>query len=220
MSRSKSAETRERILTAAIELFQTRGFAETTMREIAAAAGVALGGAYYYFASKEAMVMAFYERSAEVVHERVAGVLAGPARLEERVRAVLDARFEYFAPHRRFLGALFRHAADPRDPLSPFSEETRAIREESVAEFAVALEGTRLPRDLAPHLPWLLWLYQMGLILFWIYDRSPRQQRTRRLVDLSLPLFVQLIDLARLPLVRTLRRKLVALLEESWSETA
>lgn len=214
MSRKKSEETRERILTSAIELFQTRGFAETTMREIAASAGVALGGTYYYFASKEAIVMAFYERSAEVVHEEVAAILSQPGKLETRVRAVLDARFAFFAPYRLFLGALFRHAADPLDPLSPFSQQTREIREKSIAEFAAALEGTKLPRDLAPHVAWLFWLYQMGLILFWIYDRSEEQRRTRRLLDLSLPLLVQLVDLARLPLVRPLRTRLVALLEE------
>ena len=62
---SKAEQTRSRILTAALELFRRRGFDPTTMREIAAEAGVALGSAYYYFASKETLVMAFYERASE-----------------------------------------------------------------------------------------------------------------------------------------------------------
>ena len=41
---TKSEETRARILEAAIALFRGKGFAETTMREIAGAAGVATGG--------------------------------------------------------------------------------------------------------------------------------------------------------------------------------
>jgi AcrR family transcriptional regulator len=61
MSTAKAEDTRRRILQAALGLFQTRGFDDTTMREIAQEAGVATGAAYYYFASKEAMVMAFYE---------------------------------------------------------------------------------------------------------------------------------------------------------------
>ena len=58
---AKAEETRLRILRAAIELFRNQGFDQTTMREIAGEAGVAIGAAYYYFASKEAMVMGFYE---------------------------------------------------------------------------------------------------------------------------------------------------------------
>src|SRR5438309_10784625 len=171
---SKAEETRTRILTAALDLFRRQGFAETTMREIAAEAGVALGSAYYYFDSKEALVLAFYERASNEMNTRIEAALAGPApkNLEKRLSVILDAKFEYFAPNRLFLGALSGHAADPSNPLSPFSKETRHIRERDLKHFASALRGARLamPKDLAAHLPKLLWLYQMALILFWIYD--------------------------------------------------
>ena len=57
---AKAEDTRRRILATALDLFQERGFAETTMREIARKAEVATGAAYYYFPSKEAIIMAFY----------------------------------------------------------------------------------------------------------------------------------------------------------------
>ena len=47
MKTTKAEETRDRILDAALRLFRERGFAETTMRDVAAAAGVATGAAYY-----------------------------------------------------------------------------------------------------------------------------------------------------------------------------
>src|SRR6266566_29172 len=53
----------------------------------------------------------------------------------------LGSAYDYFAPIRAFLGALFRHAAGPQDPLSPFSRETRHIRERDRQYFAQALEG-------------------------------------------------------------------------------
>ena len=59
----KSEETRSRILEAALALFRKRGFEKATMREIAQESGVALGAAYYYFDSKDALVMGFYERA-------------------------------------------------------------------------------------------------------------------------------------------------------------
>src|ERR1700746_3485630 len=59
---SRGEVAREQILDTAIRLFRENGFDETTMRGVAAEAGVALGLTYHYFPSKEAMVMAYYER--------------------------------------------------------------------------------------------------------------------------------------------------------------
>ena len=48
-------EQRERILEAAKAIFAHKGFSETKMSEIAAAANVSYGLAYHYFANKEAI---------------------------------------------------------------------------------------------------------------------------------------------------------------------
>ena len=212
---TKAEQTQSRILAAALELFRRRGFDQTTMREIAAEAGVALGSAYYYFESKEALVMAFYERASEEMSARIEARLAAAKGLEQRLGAILDVKFEYFAPNRLFLGALSRHAADPQNPLSPFSAATAHIRERDVRYFAAALEGSRIvvPKDLAPYLPDLIWLYQMGLILFWISDRSPGQVRTQRLREKSLSLVTTALKLAGFPLLRPLRKRIVELLK-------
>jgi AcrR family transcriptional regulator len=211
---TKAEETRSRILAAALDLFRRRGFDQTTMREIANEAGVALGSAYYYFASKEALVMAFYEQASEEMSIQIEAGLAGAKGLDGRLRAILDVKFEYFAPNRLFLGALSRHATDPQNPLSPFSDETAHIRELDLQRFAAALEESRIaiPKDLAPYLPKLIWLYQMGLILFWISDRSPDQIRTRQLRDKSLSLLVTALKFAGFPLLRPLRKKIMELL--------
>jgi AcrR family transcriptional regulator len=218
---AKAEETRSRILTAALDLFRRRGFDQTTMREIATEAGVALGSAYYYFASKEALVMAFYEQAGNEMSVQIEAGLIGAKGLDGRLRAILDVKFDYFAPNRLFLGALSRHAADPQNPLSPFSDETAHIRELDLKHFATALEGSRvaMPKDLAPYVPKLIWLYQMGLILFWISDRSPEQVRTRQLRDKSLTLLVTALKLASFPLLRPLRKKMVELLMTIEGET-
>ena len=139
--------------------------------------------------------------------------------MQGRIRAVLDVKFRYFEPNRKFLGALFGHAADPEHPLSPFSEETRDTRETDIRHFEDALSesGVKIPKELKPHLPRLLWLYQMGLILFWIYDRSPGQRRTAQLIDKSLPLVVNLIKIARFPVLRPIRKMIVDLLDAVYS---
>ena len=211
----KAGETRNRILSAALNLFRDRGFDETSMREIAAGAGVAIGAAYYYFDSKEALVMAFYHQANDAMREMIEAALARKTDLKSRLRAVIDVKFEYFRPNRRFLGALLRHAADPGHPLSPFSQETGAIRERDMQHFAVALEGSnlRLPDDLRPYLPKLLWLYQMGLILFWVYDRSPGEVRTEKLVEKSLAIVAGLLKLSKSPFLRPVRKTAIELLQ-------
>jgi AcrR family transcriptional regulator len=212
--KTKSDETRERIMNAAMELFRTKGFEETTMREIAAASGVATGAAYYYFDSKDAIVLAFYDQAQAELEPLLEAALASDKGLEKRLRAILETKLGYFEPNRRLLGALAVHT-DPEHPLSPFSARTAEIRERDMAFFARALSGggVRVTRDLEPHLPRLLWMYQMGLILFWIYDHSPGQKRTRALLDKSLAIVVRLLKIAAYPLMRPVRKTVVDLIE-------
>jgi AcrR family transcriptional regulator len=209
-ARSKSDETRARILSAAIDLFRRNGFAQTTMRDITAEAGVALGAAYYYFDSKDAIVLAFYDQAQQDLEPLLEQALGSARTLEQRLHALLDVKLRYFAPNRRLLGTLSAYS-DPEHPLSPFSERTSSIRENDMRFFAQALEGSKVPKDLLPHLPRLLWLYQMGIVLFWIYDRSPDQQKTRALFEKSLSLVLRLIRLSAVPLLRPLRRMAVDL---------
>ncbi|HEX2330894.1 MAG TPA: TetR family transcriptional regulator [Candidatus Angelobacter sp.] len=211
----RAEDTRRRIYDAAMELFREKGFEQTTMRDIAAKAGVALGGAYYYFSGKEAIVLAFYHEMQEGSHQEIVDALGGHRKLKDRIRVVLEKRFELLAPNRKFCDALFKHAPDSGDPLSPFSKETEAIRERAFEHMRLALEGgdVKMSSDLAPHMPRLLWMYQMGLILFWLYDRSTNQSRTQKLMDKSLSLLVGLLKAASLPLMKPLRKMALELIE-------
>lgn len=217
---AKSAETRSKILGAAMELFRRHGFEETTMREIAAEAGVATGAAYYYFDSKDAIALAFYDQSQQELEPLIAQALESAKHLKDRLAALLEAKLKYFEPNRRLLAALAAHA-DPEHPLSPFSARTHDIRERDVASFAHALEasGVRVSPDLQPHLPRILWMYQMGLILFWIYDRSPAQERTHKLIAKSAAIVERLIKLASFPLMRPVRRMVADLMQTVLEES-
>lgn len=207
-------DTQQKILDAALELFRERGFEEATMRDVAASAGVATGLAYYYFKSKDAIVLAFYQRAKEDLAAELEAAQKDK-RLAPRLRALIQAKFNYFKPNRRFLGALMAHAADASSPLSPFGEPSRDIRKFDLSHFERALveTKTRVPDDLAPHIAKILWFYQMGLLLFWIYDKSPQQRRSRDLLDKSLDIVVMLIKLSSLPLLKPARKRVLELIE-------
>src|SRR4030095_7626891 len=104
--RVKSEETRERILEAALKLFHDRGFDSTTMRDIATKAGMAIGAAYYYFDSKDAIVLAFYDRARTEMGPRIEEALAETRDLRERLRKVIRIKLDYFAASRNLLSAL------------------------------------------------------------------------------------------------------------------
>jgi AcrR family transcriptional regulator len=215
----KSEETRGRILEAALEIFRERGFEGATMREIATRAAVATGAAYYYFDSKDAIVMAFYERAQLEMRPTLEQVLEERRNFDERLRGLVQVKLDYFLPNRKLLGALSAHT-DPAHPLSPFSEKTRPVREEDTGFFARAVEESkmRLPKDLLPYLPRLLWLYQMGIILFWVYDSSAGQKRTEMLFDGTVKMIVLTLRLAGLPFMRPMHRVAVDLLQAIYGE--
>src|SRR5438067_13611060 len=67
----KGQRTRALILDSALALFAEKGYAATTMRDIAGRAGCSLGLAYRYYARKEDLILAFYERWALELEEEV-----------------------------------------------------------------------------------------------------------------------------------------------------
>jgi AcrR family transcriptional regulator len=210
----KSEATRTLIVETALRLFQEHGYAKTTMRAIAREAGVSVGNAYYYFSSKEQLVQGFYDRITELHEEACAAVLATELDFAKRLRAVMHAWLEVAAPYHEFGRQFFVNAADPDSPLSPFSTESSPARDAQIALFRRVLEGStaKVGPELRPELPELLWLYEMGVVLFWVHDRSAGCRRTRMLVDRTVPLLDRVIGLSRLRLLRPVTREIVQLI--------
>jgi AcrR family transcriptional regulator len=70
----RSAETRERLFRAALELFGRKGFAETTVEDITEAADVGKGTFFNYFPSKDHILLAFGEMQLAKLESAVAEV--------------------------------------------------------------------------------------------------------------------------------------------------
>ena len=211
----KAAATAQRILQVALERFRSHGFDATSMRDIAKAAGVATGAAYYYYESKEALVMAFYQTASQEMQPLLRVAMGEPGRFEERLSRLIQAKLDYFAPNRSVLRALLRSGVDPSHPLSPFSDETKPIRDTDLAWFDKLLETSdvTVPADLRPELPGLLWMFQMGVIYLWVTDESPSQRRTRLVLELGANAVSGLLRLSNLPFTGSLRRQALELIQ-------
>lgn len=217
MSETRSArgeQTRELIVTTALRLFREQGYDATTMRAVAAAAGVSVGNAYYYFGSKEHLIQAFYDELGEQ-HRTLAGPrVAEHSDLAGRLRAALVSQLDVMVPYRGFAGGFFTTAADPESPLSPFSSESAPARDRAIAFYAAVLDGSdaKVAAALRPELPRLFWLFQMGIVLYWVHDRSDGARNSYQLVERAVPLVVKLVGLSRLPVLRGLTDDVLALL--------
>ena len=213
--RADSEETRRQILETALALFRDRGFEATTIREIASGAGLSLGAAYYYFKSKEAIVGAYYDYVHHEHQVRSREAFAHGGDLRARLRAAMHAKIDIMQEDRRLLRALFRYGGDPDHSLSWFGPATRAQRQLSVDVFAEALEGERLPDDVRDAAPTLLWTLHMGILLYFLYDGSPGQRRTRKLIDAAVDFVVDVRRIATSPLLRPMRRRVMTILRDA-----
>ena len=181
----KARQTREHILETALGLFASQGYQKTTLRDIASTAGVSLGLTYRYFACKEELVAALYERLTVETEQAVATLPKLPlaARFVQALRECLK-RLE---PHREALGALFGAGMDPASEVSVLGEQTEAIRQRAWGTYLQVVHGASdAPgKTQAPQLATLFYAIHLSLILFWLQDRSQGQQRTQELLDFS-----------------------------------
>lgn len=210
----RGTETRERLVETALRLFRTEGFAATTMRRIASEAGVSLGNAYYYFAGKDDLVHELYLSVQREHRDRALPLLRPGAPLAANLRVVLHTGLDAMAGYHDF-GATFVQTALPAaSRTSPFSAESTSARDQAIdlMTHAVSLSQHRPTKALQERLPTLLWLTYLGVTLHWVADSSPRQARTRRLVDGVSPIIGKAVGLSRLPVARGLVDDVVRLM--------
>jgi len=212
----KGEQSRALILNSALDLLQEHGYEKTTMRAIAKRAGVSLGNAYHYFGSKEHLIQAFYHRLHDEHLNAIRPVLAKETTMRARLMTVMRLKISTLEPYHEFAGVLFKTAADPHSPLNPFANASAPVRRDSIKLFeeVVSETKTRIPNDLRDELPYLLWLYHMGVILFWIHDSSAKRARTYRLIEQTVDLLDKLISLASNPLMRPVRKRALKLVSE------
>jgi AcrR family transcriptional regulator len=144
----RGADTRERLLDAAEQIFAERGFEGASMRAVTQAAGVSVSAANYHFGSKEALLRETLLRRVRPLNERRLARLdaleaeAGgrPLELETIVEAFLRPVFEEHAASidatTRFRQVAARIYSDPPDVVAAMKRE---LFGPIVTRFVVAL---------------------------------------------------------------------------------
>jgi AcrR family transcriptional regulator len=209
---SKSEATRERILETALTLFADKGFANTTMREIAKEANCSLGLAYRYFETKDAMVLALYERLVIEFAEEVRTLPTGP--LAQRWAQATRGDIARLEAHRGALMGLTSAGLAPGRTTQVLGGSTVAVRRSMLVLFLGLVTGARdAPKgEIAEALSVLFYALHLLLVFFWLQDPTPNQKTTHALIDFGEEMLGRLRLLLRLPWTGTALTRLAGIL--------
>ena len=117
-SSGRGAETRDRILDAALSSFGTIGYDGTSLDELANGRGIRKQTILYHFGSKRGLLGAVVDRSAADLNAAQLEVLDGEATDWERVEALVRSVFRV-ALEQPLLMGLLREVARPGSPAAP-----------------------------------------------------------------------------------------------------
>ncbi|HEY1960353.1 MAG TPA: TetR/AcrR family transcriptional regulator [Polyangiaceae bacterium] len=151
-----TADKKECILSAALDLFAEKGFHGTAVPEIAQQAGVAAGTIYRYFASKEAIVNALFQRQKSLL---MAAIMAefpfdGAARVQIRHFVTSSLSFAKRHPTAFKFLELHHHAPYLDEKSREMEAQAIGMANEVVAQQERAKALRKAPEGVLPALVW------------------------------------------------------------------
>ena len=152
----------DRILNKALELFSTKGYEATSVRELCEAAGITKPTLYHFYGSKEGVYRALVDDTLEDFRRNLVARLSDPGSAPERLKGVARTYFEDARRNRelmRFIFGLVHNTASS----APKTDFTR-FYEGVVAEIGRVVEDGVAQGELAPGPTEIRMLVLMGAL--------------------------------------------------------
>ena len=131
------------VLDAAARLFREKGYASTSMRDIATASGMLAGSLYYHFPSKEALLVAVYGEGVGHITSAVNAALARAGDPWERLERACAAHLESLLSESDYAQVVVRVRPDD---VPEVAHELTALRDGYERTFAQAIHALPLSR--------------------------------------------------------------------------
>lgn len=186
---TKSEDTRERILDAALNVFSNKGYHDTRMDEIVAASDTSKGSIYFHFPNKERLFLALVDQFADLLERKVTEAVAGEEEGILRVRAALQACLETFGRYRRPAKILLVQAVGLG---SVFEKKRIEVNDRFASLIKKYLDESIAVGDIAPvdtdvvSYAWMGAIY--GIVIRWVYTGEPDSER---ILSALLPLLLK-----------------------------
>ena len=101
LTEEEQQRRRKEIFDASVHLFLDKGFNETTMREIAQAAGVGKSTLYDYYQSKDEILVSYFENEIQTITERAQEIVAQDLGVPEKLRKIMQMHLEYLVDNKK-----------------------------------------------------------------------------------------------------------------------
>ncbi len=114
-TKEEALKTRQMLLDAAIEQFALRGVSNTTLTDIADAAGVTRGAVYWHFSSKSELFNAMWQEQLplrDLIHHKLKQIECGNPLLDLRDKFVLGLQYIAETPRQRALMQILYHKCE------------------------------------------------------------------------------------------------------------
>lgn len=192
-TKMEALETRAQVLDAAERVFSEKGVTNTSLNEIATAAGVTRGAIYWHFKNKYELIEALLQRAKlpldEMLDARSADHPDDPLG-QIRVQAIAVLQSCAADTHLRAVCTILfhkcEHIADAEPVLKRHLESRAECAQEIQDKFRAAIAAGQLPAQVDPRLATLgLFSYIDGLIYNWLLDpgQFPLGEAAPKLVD-------------------------------------
>jgi AcrR family transcriptional regulator len=142
LTEEEQQRRRKEIFDASAHLFLDNGFHETTMREIADAAGIGKSTLYDYFKSKDDIMISYFENELQQITDRAQEIMNQEQSIVEKLKKIMQMHLEYLVDNKNFYLKLTVEA----QRLSIQSQQRIQTRRHAYQDMLRNLieEGTRL----------------------------------------------------------------------------
>ncbi len=189
-------KNRKKIIAVAVDIMIDKGFKSATMRAIAKESSIGDATIYNYFSTKEAILFAYYEEKLNECVSRIRKIEKfNEFTLHEQLQTLFETTLELFLPDREFVELSFKRIFFS---LSQNVEQLNTIQDlfEKIVDdiFSAAIEVKEIPAQVFQQIIYhLLWDYYVGVIIFWLKDRSDQFADTSMMIDKTMDLFCSLL---------------------------
>lgn len=205
-TKAEAAQTREAVLTAAIEVFLDRGVTRATFDEIARAAGVTRGAIYWHFKDK-LEIFQVLERRANLPNEEIGNRLKdrlaenpGLNPIDELAATIREGLQSFEAnPERNRIMTILWQRCEYVGEMSPALERQQRADAALQALFEAVLASAAKRGLVAPGWPPKLAAYALLLLMNGAVSDWLRNPKGARLVTSAMPLAQAFLDSIRAP---------------------
>ena len=196
ISGAQKLENRKRIIRETVDIMLEKDFKSTTMRAIARAAGIGDATIYNYFPTKESILYAYYEDAMHACIEKLKNIEKfNEYSLQEQLQTLFETEFEIFLPDREFIQKTFKTVffsfSQDYSRLIPIRDIFINIIDDM---FGAAVDVKEIPEQVFQDLiGFLLWDYNIGIVIYWTNDESDAFSNTTVFNDKSIDLICSLI---------------------------